>query len=289
MSNNKTCKYEDLLEHICHERHITLTADKEGNYHFYPYHRNKRTDLEMRRSIHKRKACVQGTALTVGDNHVNWPNMQYNFFDHFTWLSFLRTRLTSNFCAMVHLLLMLKCWRPIIQPQHFPLHFPSAPSLALVLAPFISPGQESNTSIWSYDSYDSEDCVDHVDSDDTTVTDSDDDSVQVIKVSPSPKLEIVSHGLTKCRNSVPVIFFNYSYLVKTIGRMKLPRLKRILNMAHLCVMSWAMSTLIKDASSLQCQGLRAIWLRRLGGWSYQGWKGSFLNMEPPFAIKEKRL
>jgi len=31
-------KYEDLLEHTtCHERHITWTVDKEGNYHFYPY------------------------------------------------------------------------------------------------------------------------------------------------------------------------------------------------------------------------------------------------------------
>jgi len=76
-------KYVDLLEHISPERHNTWTSDKEGNYHFYPFQRNKRTDLEMLRSIHKRKACVQGTLLIVGDNHVKWPNMQYSFFDHF--------------------------------------------------------------------------------------------------------------------------------------------------------------------------------------------------------------
>jgi len=78
-------KYVDLLQHISPERHITWTIDNEGNYHFYPFHRNKRTDLEMRKSVHRRKACVQGTSLIVGENHVKWTNMQFSFFNHFTF------------------------------------------------------------------------------------------------------------------------------------------------------------------------------------------------------------
>jgi len=72
-------KYVDLLEHISPERHITWTIDKEGNYHFYPFQRNKRTDLEMPRSIYKRKACVQGTSLIVGDHHVKWTKVEMYF------------------------------------------------------------------------------------------------------------------------------------------------------------------------------------------------------------------
>jgi len=83
-------------------------------------------------------------------------------------------------------------------PSHSIPTLSPVPSLALVLAPIISPVQQSETSIWSYDSYDSED------TDNTHVNDSDDDSVQVIKVSPSAKLEIVLCGLTKCRKSVTV-------------------------------------------------------------------------------------
>jgi len=48
-------------------------------YHFYPFQRNKRTDLEMPRSIHKRKACVQGTSNIVGDHHAKWTKVEMHF------------------------------------------------------------------------------------------------------------------------------------------------------------------------------------------------------------------
>ena len=66
--------------------------------------------------------------------------------------------------------------------------------------------------------------VDPVDTDDSY---SDDESVEVLKVSPSPKLDIVSCGLTKCQNGIPNTFVDYRVLVKMNGKLKLSGARKL--------------------------------------------------------------
>ena len=109
------------------------------------------------------------------------------------------------------------------------------PTPAYELAPIISPGTSPHNSpptlFWSDDSDDTahNECYTFSDSDD------DDDSIQVVKVAPSPKVEIVVCGLTKIRNDVPVNCASYDSLVDRDGlgfrhspARKLPRTKQII-------------------------------------------------------------